>query len=155
MPTQNEIKQPMPKLRSVKALTSTIGSSAVSTRAKKAIEESAQPAAQTPTEVSCSHSYCGPSSSTYSSEPRNPAIAIRPNQSKRSSSSKFGESTSTSASTPMVMPMPGTMLIKNSQCQDIASVMKPPTVGPMVGARVATRPMIGPTIWNFERGNTV
>ena len=51
--------------------------------------------------------------------------------------------------------MPGTTLMKNSQCQDIASVMMPPTVGPMVGASVATRPMIGPTMWNFERGNTV
>ena len=55
----------------------------------------------------------------------------------------------------MVMPMPGTMLMKNSQCHDIKSVMKPPTVGPIVGASVATRPMIGPTMWNFERGNTV
>src|SRR6266853_1120133 len=55
----------------------------------------------------------------------------------------------------MVMPIPGTMLMKNSQCQDMASVMRPPTVGPMVGASVATKPMIGPTIWNFERGNTV
>ena len=33
-----------------------------------------QIAAQTATEVSCSHSYCGPSSSTYSSEPRKPAM---------------------------------------------------------------------------------
>src|SRR5579863_8700069 len=108
--------------------------------------EIAQIQAQIATEVSCSHSYCGPSSSTYSSEPRNPAIAIKPNQSKRSSSSKFGSSKSTSASTPTVMPMPGTTLMKNSQCHDIASVMKPPTVGPMVGASVATRPMIGPTM---------
>ena len=38
--------------------------------------------AQIATDVSCSHSYCGPSSSTYSSDPRKPAIAIRPNQSK-------------------------------------------------------------------------
>src|ERR1700730_12664976 len=53
------------------------------------------------------------------------------------------------------MPMPGTMLMKNSQCQDMASVMKPPTVGPMVGASVATRPMIGPTMCNFDRGKTV
>ena len=82
-------------------------------------------------------------------------MKIRPHQSKRSSSAKFGLSKSTSASTPMVMPMPGTMLMKNSQCHDIKSVMKPPTVGPMVGASVATRPMIGPTMWNFERGNTV
>ena len=61
----------------------------------------------------------------------------------------------TVSSTPMVMPMPGTMLMKNSQCHDIKSVMKPPTVGPIVGASVATRPMIGPTIWNLVRGNTV
>src|ERR1017187_8573691 len=132
MPTQNEIRQPMPKLRSVKALISTIGSSTVSTRQKKPIAEIPQTQAKTATEVSCSHSYCGPSSSTYSSEPRNPAIANRPNQSKRSSSAKFGWSKSTSASTPMVMPMPGTMLMKNSQCHDIRSVMYPPTVGPTV-----------------------
>src|SRR6266404_7634271 len=152
---QNEIRQPMPKLRSVNALISTIGSSTVSTRQKKAIAEIAQTVAQTATDVSCSHSYCGPSSSTYSSEPRNPAIAIRPHQSKWSSSLKFGWSKSTSTSTPTVMPIPGTMLMKNSQCQDMASVMKPPTVGPMVGASVATRPMIGPTMWSFDRGKTV
>ena len=52
----------------------------------------------------------------------------------------------TATSTPMVMPMPGTMLMKNSQCHDIQSVMTPPTVGPMVGASVATSPMIGPTM---------
>src|SRR3954471_11097163 len=155
MPMQNEIRQPMPKLQSVKVVMSTIGSLTLSTRQKKAIAETAQTAAQTATDVSCSHSYCAPSSSTYSSEPKNPAMKIRPHQSKRSSSAKFGSSKSTSASTPTVMPMPGTMLMKNSQCHDIASVMYPPIVGPMVGARVATRPMIGPTIWNFERGNTV
>src|SRR3954468_9895610 len=108
--------------------------------------ETAQIAAQAATEVSCSHSYCGPSSSTYSSEPRKPAMKSRPHQSKYSSSLKFGWSKSTSASTPMVMAMPGTMLMKNSQCHDIQSVMMPPTVGPMVGASVATSPMIGPTM---------
>ena len=102
---------------------STIGSRAVSTRQKKAIAETTQIAAQIATEVSCSHSYCGPSSSTYSSAPRKPAMKIRPHQSKCSSSAKFGWSKSTSASTPMVMPMPGTMLMKNSQCHDIKSVM--------------------------------
>src|SRR5260370_12709438 len=55
----------------------------------------------------------------------------------------------------MVRRMPGTRLMKNSQCQDRASVRTPPTVGPMVVASVATRPMIGPTIWNFDRGKTV
>src|SRR5437660_6707528 len=123
MPTQNEIRQPMAKLRLVKVLISTIGSSAVKTRQKKAIAETLPTAAQTATEVSCSHSYCGPSSSTYSSEPRKPAMKIRPHQSNRSSSAKFGWSKSTSASTPTVMITPGTMLMKNSQCQDITSVM--------------------------------
>ncbi len=70
----------------------------------------------------------------------------RPHQSKCSSSAKFGSSKSTSASTPTVMPMPGMMLMKNSQCHDIQSVITPPTVGPMVGASVATSPMIGPTM---------
>src|SRR6516165_5449603 len=102
--------------------------------------------AKVATDVSCSHSYCGPSSSTYSSEPRKPAMKIRPHQSKCSSSAKFGWSKSTSASTPTVMMTPGTTLMKNSQCHDITSVMKPPTVGPMVGASVATSPMIGPTM---------
>src|SRR3981189_183798 len=134
MPTQNEIRQPMPKLRSPKVRISTSGSSPVSTRQKNAIAETAQTAAHTATEVSCSHSYCGPSSSTYSSEPKNPAMKIRPHQSNRSSNSKCGSSKSTSVSTPTVMPMPGTMLMKNNQCQDMRSVMMPPTVGPMVGA---------------------
>src|SRR6267378_6158769 len=155
MPMQNCSTQPMPKLRLVKARMSTIGSSAVSTRQKNAIAETLPTAAQIATEVSSSHSYWGPSSSTYSSAPRKPAMKIRPHQSKRSSSARLGSSKSTSASTPMVMITPGTMLMKNSQCQDIASVMKPPTVGPTVGAKVATSPMIGPTMWNFERGNTV
>src|SRR6266567_8439558 len=133
MPTQKDSKQPMAKLRLVKARISTIGSRAVSTRQKNATAETKQIAAQVATEVSCSHSYCGPSSSTYSSEPRKPAMNSRPHQSKCSSSAKFGSSKSTSASTPMVMPMPGTMLMKNSQCHDIMSVMYPPTVGPTVG----------------------
>src|SRR5436305_3055468 len=115
MPTQNEIRQPMAKLRLVKVLISTIGSSAVKTRQKKAMAETAQIAAQVATEVSCSHSYCGPSSSTYSSEPRKPAMNKSPHQSKCSSSAKSGLSKSTSTSTPMVMPMPGMMLMKNSQ----------------------------------------
>ncbi|MCP1782836.1 hypothetical protein ACVIU4_001968 [Bradyrhizobium barranii subsp. barranii] len=101
----------------------TIGSAAVKTRQKKAIAEIAQIQAQIATDVSCIHSCCGPSSSTYSSVPRKPAMNNRPHQSKRSSSSKCGSSKSTSASTPKVMPMPGTTLMKNSQFHDIRSVM--------------------------------
>src|SRR6516162_1900394 len=155
MPMQNCKTQPTAKLRLVKARKSTIGSPAVSTRQKKAIAETKLIAAQTATEVSCSHSYCGPSSSTYSSAPRKPAMKIKPHQSKRSSSAKWGSSKSTSASTPMVMTMPAGTLMKNSQCHDIQSVMTPPTVGPTVGASVATSPMIGAMIYCLERGNTV
>src|SRR3978361_2327562 len=143
---QNESRQPTPKLRSLKVLTSTIGSRAVRPPQEKATAENVPPAPQFAPKLPSSHSYCGPSSSTYSSEPRKPAMNNRPHQSKCSSSAKFGLSKSTSASTPMVMPMPGKIVMKNSQCHDIMSVMKPPTVGPMVGAGVATRPMIGPTM---------
>src|SRR5271156_2476862 len=37
--------------------------------------------------------------------------------------------------------VPGTTLIRNSQCQEKSAVIQPPSVGPMVGAAVATRPM--------------
>src|SRR6516164_1505969 len=129
MPMQNCSTQPTAKLRLVKARRSTIGSPTVSTRQKKAIAEMVQTQTKTATDVSCIHSYCGPSSSTYSSEPRKPAMKSRPHQSKRSSNSRCGSLKSTSASTPVVMPMPGTTLMKNSQCQEVTSVMMPPTVG--------------------------
>src|ERR1044072_4857846 len=122
MPTQNEIRQPTPKLRSPNVLISTIGSRTLSTRQKKAIAETTQIAAQTATEVSSSHCDCGPSSSTYSSVPRKQAMNSKPHQSKCSSSAKFGRSKSTSASTPMVIPMPGMMLLKYNQCNDIMRV---------------------------------
>ena len=56
---------------------------------------------------------------------------------------------------PIETMMPGTRLTRNSQCQSKASVSKPPTVGPMVGASVATRPMIGATIGILLRGKIV
>src|SRR4029450_5152189 len=90
MPTQNEIRQPTPKLRSVKVLMSTIGSRALSSPPQKGSPETTQIAAQTATEVSSSHCDCGPSSSTYSSVPRKPAMNASPHQSKCSSSAKFG-----------------------------------------------------------------
>ena len=36
-------------------------------------------------------------------------------------------------------------LIRNSQCQENSSVSQPPSVGPIVGARVAVRPIITDT----------
>src|SRR3954471_6981947 len=123
MPTQNEKVEPSAKLRLLKARSPTIGSRAVKTRAKKATAENAHTTAKIAIDSSANQSLRGPSSSTYSSEPRKPAMKPRPHQSKCSSSSKCGSSKSTSDSPPMVMPMPGTTLMKNSQCHDITSVM--------------------------------
>ena len=39
--------------------------------------------------------------------------------------------------------------------QFLAALTTGTTVGPIVGAKVATSPMMGPTMWNFERGKTV
>ena len=38
--------------------------------------------------------------------------------------------------------IPGTMLMRNSQCPDQVSVIQPPTIGPTVGARTAATPAI-------------
>src|SRR5437762_13600293 len=103
MPRQNEIRQPMPKLRSTKVVMSTIGSLALSTRQKKAIAETAQIAAKVETVVSCSHSCCGPSSSTYSSEQRKPALNKRHNQTKCSGGDKVGWSRSNWVSSNVVV----------------------------------------------------
>src|ERR1700704_1437098 len=54
MPTQNEIRQPRPKLRSPNALMSTIGSSTVNTRQKKATAETTPIPEQTATQGSSS-----------------------------------------------------------------------------------------------------
>ena len=48
--------------------------------------------------------------------------------------------------------MPGARLIRKSQCQEKAWVRYPPTVGPSVGAAVATSPMITLTPARFSGG---
>src|SRR6185437_16138557 len=95
---------------------------------------------------SSSHWCRGPSSSTYWSEPRNTASDIACNQSIFFSMPRFGSSTLPSKGNPMAMDAPGTMLMKNSQCQLAVSVIHPPIVGPSVGASVDTRPRIAGTI---------
>ena len=40
----------------------------------------------------------------------------------------------------MVMAMPGTTLMKNSQRQEARSVIQPPSEGPMTGASVEVMP---------------
>ncbi len=41
-----------------------------------------------------------------------------------------------------VITSPGTILTKKSQCHERVSVIQPPSVGPMVGARLLSRPRI-------------
>src|SRR5688572_14161163 len=152
MPTTNENRLPRPKLRSVNERRSTIGCLAVSTRAKKTTADRPDTQASSNTVSSPNQSLRGPSSSTYSSAPRKPAIDSSPTQSKLRNSDQSGSSKSISTKAATVTAIPGTTLMKNSQCQEKASVRYPPTVGPIVGAKVATKPIIGDTMLILERG---
>src|SRR5215470_14936808 len=122
MPSTNENSEPSAKLRSVNAPRSTIGSRAISARAKNAMAERPEIQAQASTVLSPNQSLRGPSSSTYSSAPRKPAMKIRPHQSKYSNSLKSGLSKSISENAMTVTTMPGAILMKNSQFQDSVSV---------------------------------
>jgi hypothetical protein len=122
MPSTNENSDPSAKLRFANAPRSTIGSRAMSTRAKNATAERPEIQAQARTVVSPNQSLRGPSSSTYSSAPRKAAMKIRPDQSKFSNSLRFGLSKSISMKAMIVTTMPGPILMKNSQCHDSASV---------------------------------
>src|SRR5215475_8302095 len=122
MPSTKENNEPNAKLRFENALRSTIGSRAMSTRARNPSADSADSQAQIRTVSSLNQSLRGPSSSTYSSAPRKPAIKISPDQSNCSNSLKFGSSKSIRANVKKVTTMPGPMLMKNSQCHDKVSV---------------------------------
>src|SRR5258705_26079 len=112
MPSTKENRLPIAKLRLAKAVRSTIGSRAVSTRAKNPSAEAAEIAAKSAMVSSCSQSLRGPSSSTYSSAPRKPAMNNRPHQSKFSNSLRSGLSKSTSHSVSMVTAMPATTVLR-------------------------------------------
>src|ERR1044071_2203026 len=93
-----------------------------------------------------SNHWCrGPSSSTYCSEPRNTANEATCSQSIFFNMPRFGSSTLPSNGNAIAMNVPGTMLMKKSQCQLAVSVIHPPIVGPSVGASVDTRPRIAGT----------
>src|SRR5882757_7859094 len=104
MPSTNENRLPSAKLRSVNADRSTIGALAVNARQKNSAADKAEIQAHSRMLSSPNQSLRGPSSSTYSSAPRKPAIDRRPTQSKLSNSLKFGLSKSISASAAMVTP---------------------------------------------------
>ena len=86
MPITNENIEPVQKFRSRKQLRSTIGCGALKARQKKTRALTPETISANVTGPFSSQSFEGPSSSAYSIAPRNPAIEIRPVQSKRGSS---------------------------------------------------------------------
>ena len=122
MPSTKENSEPSAKLRLAKALRSTIGSRAMNMRTKNASAERPEIQAAASTVSSPNQSLRGPSSSTYSSAPRKPAMKTRPDQSKCRNSFRSGLSKSINAKVTSVTAMPGPILMKNSQCHDSASV---------------------------------
>ena len=84
MPITKENIEPVQKLRSRKAVRSTIGCGAVNARQKKTIaHDRRNERSQSVTGWLSNQSFDGPSSSAYSSAPRKPAMLARPTQSKR------------------------------------------------------------------------
>ena len=142
MPRIRPNPAPKAKLRSLNTCKFTIGLRAVRTRAKNAAPVQNATTENTRMDPSSNQSFRDPSSSTYSSEPKNVAINERPRVSMPSSSDQFGSSTSTSAHTTTLMTIPIGKLMRKSQCQEKAEVRMPPSVGPTVGASVAINPTI-------------
>ena len=97
MPITKENKDPKAKLRSPKALRSTMGCRAVNARQKNSTAPQSDATVQITITSSSNQPFWGPSSSTYSAAPRNVAMPRRPNQSKLSSSDQLGLSKSISA----------------------------------------------------------
>ena len=78
MPRTKANIEPVQKLRSRKAVRSTIGWRAVAIRQKKATQLTAEMTIAIVTGALSNQSFDGPSSSAYSSAPRKPAIVSRP-----------------------------------------------------------------------------
>ena len=78
MPSTKANIEPAQKLRSRKALRSTIGWRAVAMRQKKATQLTAEITIAIVTGSLSNQSFDGPSSSAYSIAPRKPAIVMRP-----------------------------------------------------------------------------
>jgi len=128
MPTQNRAGTDA-EIAVVEGLMSTIGSSAVST-CREATPRSAD-AAQTATEVSCSTRIAALLEHIFQ-RAQKPAIANR--RTVETVEQREIRSSKSTAQHADGDADARTMLMKNSQCHDIRSVMKPPTVG-YVGAR--------------------
>src|SRR5260370_38210711 len=92
MPITNENSEPVQKLRSAKAVRSTIGCGARNARQKKTIALSAEKTIASDTGWLSNQSFDGPSSSPYSGAPEKPAMLARPVQAKRFSGEQSGGS---------------------------------------------------------------
>ena len=132
-----------------------MGLIAVKARQKNNIPPVNETRAENTTIFSSNQPFEGPSSSRYSSAPKKAAKPKRPVQSKLFRRDKSGSSKSINAQHTVDTMIPGITFTRNSQCHENASVSRPPNVGPMVGAKVATRPITGPTMDCFSRGKIV
>ena len=115
-----ENSEPKAKLTLVKALRSTIGSSAVKARQKNSTAPTTMMMAQMNTASSCSQSWFGPSSSTYSMRAEERRHAGKAPPVELAEQAEIGLVEVDQRPGGAVTRMPGTTLIRNSQCQDMA-----------------------------------
>lgn len=118
MPVTNEKKRPSEKLRLPSARRSTTGWAQVRLRQMKRMPERPDTHAQSRMLPSPNQSQRAPSSSTYSRHPRNRAMKAMPGQSASRGKTGLGRSMRTRSGTATAVKAPGTMLTKNSQCQE-------------------------------------
>src|SRR6516165_1242534 len=83
---------------------------------------------------------CGASLRTSCKLPRKTASSGRASRSTEAKQRQAGRSISTAHPTSSATAIPGGTLIRNNQCHEKRSVMKPPTAGPRVGANIANKP---------------
>src|SRR6516162_9788854 len=83
---------------------------------------------------------CGASLSSNCKLARKTASSGNATRSTEPKARRSGRSTSTAQATRTATTTPAGTLIKNSQCQEKRSVIKPPTLGPRVGASIASSP---------------
>src|SRR5271165_1266422 len=118
----------------------TIGDDEKNERSRNSKNATNETQAATTMRESPNQSRRGPSSSTYSSPARKTAIAMRCAQSMRRNILRSAVSMRTSTLDSAATAMPGITLMKKIQRQPSESVMRPPTVGPKVGANTETTP---------------
>ena len=107
----------MEKVRSRNGRNDTIGLFEYKERSMNNPKDTRDTQAEMTIPVSLNQSLRGPSSSTYSRQPRARAMAAKCNQSMRRSMGRSGRSTSISNAAPMQITRPGSTLMKKIQRQ--------------------------------------